>query len=98
MTKADIAIIVVLCIIVAVVVIAMIVAKIKGKGGCSCCDKSCSECQKKNALVKESNNDGNENNEAKAALKESKCCAPSKANSACQGCPLSKNKGVCKAK
>ena len=98
MTKADIAIIVVLCIIVAAVVIAMIVAKIKGKGGCSCCDKSCSACQKKNALEKTAKKDGNENNEAKAALKESKCCAPSKANSACQGCPLSKNKGVCKAK
>lgn len=98
MTKADIAIIVVLCIIVAAVVIAMIVAKIKGKGGCSCCDKSCLACQKKNALVKESNNDGTENNETKPAIKYSQCCAPSKANSACQGCPLSKNKGVCKAK
>lgn len=98
MTKADIAIIVVLCIIVAAVVIAMIVAKIKGKGGCSCCDKSCSACQKKNSLVKESNNDGTENNEAKAAIKDSKCCAPSKANSVCHGCPLSKNKAVCKAK
>lgn len=97
MTKADIAIIVVLCIIVAAVVIAMIVAKIKGKGGCSCCDKSCLACQK-NTLLKESKNDGTENNEAKAAIKDSKCCAPSKANSACQGCPLSKNKAVCKAK
>lgn len=97
MTKADIAIIVVLCIIVAAVVIAMIVAKIKGKGGCSCCDKNCSGCQK-NTLLKESNNDGTENNETKAAIKDSKCCAPSKANSACQGCPLSKNKEVCKAK
>lgn len=97
MTKADIAIIVVLCIIVAAVVIAMIVAKIKGKGGCSCCDKNCSGCQK-NTLLKESKNDGTENNETKAAIKDGKCCAPSKANSVCQGCPLSKNKGVCKAK
>lgn len=97
MTKADIAIIVVLCIIVAAVVIAMIVAKIKGKGGCSCCDKNCSGCQK-NTLLKESKNDGTEKNEAEAAIKDSKCCAPSKANPVCQGCPLSKNKEVCKAK
>ena len=98
MTKADIAIIVVLCIIVVAVVVALIIAKIKGKGGCACCDKSCLDCQKKNALAKAPKKDGTENNEAKAALKESKCCAPSKANSACHGCPLSKNKGVCKAK
>ena len=98
MTKADIAIIVVLCIIVAAVVIAMIVAKIKGKGGCSCCDKSCSACQKKNSLVKAPKKDGTENNEAETDLNKSKCCAPSKANLACHGCPLSKNKGVCKAK
>lgn len=98
MTHADIAIIVILCIAVVAVVIGIIVSKIKGKGGCSCCDKSCLACQKKNALVKESNNDGTENNEAEAAIKDSQCCAPSKANLACHGCPLSKNKGVCKAK
>ena len=97
MTHADIAIIVILCIAVVAVVIGIIVSKIKGKGGCSCCDKNCSGCQK-NTLLKESNNDGTENNEAKAAIKDSKCCAPSKANSVCQGCPLSKNKEVCKAK
>lgn len=98
MTKADIAIIVVLCIIVAAVVIAMIVAKIKGKGGCSCCDKSCLECQKKNALEKTAKKDGNENNEAETQSNSGKSIISSKANSACQGCPLSKNKGVCKAK
>ena len=96
MTHADIAIIVILCIAVVAVVIGIIVSKIKGKGGCSCCDKNCSGCQK-NTLLKESKNDGTENNETKAAIKDSKCCAPSKANPVCHGCPLSKNKGICKA-
>ena len=98
MTKADIAIIVVLCIIVVAVVVALIIAKIKGKGGCACCDKSCLECQKKNALEKTAKKDGTENNEAETDLNKSKCCAPSKANSACHGCPLSKNKCACKTK
>ena len=98
MTKADIAIIVVLCIIVVAVVVALIIAKIKGKGGCACCDKSCLDCQNKNALAKAPKKDGTENNEAETDLNKSKCLISSKANLACHGCPLSKNKGVCKAK